>query len=153
MRTGICCLLLAAWSPCSIADGLRLVTDEEAAREASYASTVDERFVPRAVSVPGAPVIQVLAPSSLEGLKTPFPIRVEFKALDGAEVLPASFKVYYGLLKLDITDRVVQKVQVEKSGVAIEEAEIPTGSHKLLLQIKDSKERVGETALSFKVAR
>lgn len=144
--------MLALWSRWSFADGLLLVTDDEVARETSYAATVDERFVPRSVPMPGAPLIQVRSPSIAEELKAPFPIRVEFKAVDGAEVLPASFRVYYGFLRLDITDRVVQKVRVEKSGVAIEEAEIPSGAHKLVLQIKDSKGRLGETALSFRVA-
>jgi hypothetical protein len=153
MRPRIFSLVLAAlWAPWSLAEGLLLVSDDEVAREASYAATVDERFVPRSVPMPGAPLIQVRSPSIVEELKAPFPIRVEFKALEGAQVLPATFKVYYGLLKLDITDRVVRKVRVEPGGVAIEEADIPSGSHKLLLQIKDSKGRLGETALSFRVA-
>jgi hypothetical protein len=147
-----CFFLLAVWSSWSSAEGLLLITDDEAAREASYAATVDERFLPRSVPVLGAPLIQVSSPSIVDVLRAPFPIRVEFKAGEGAEVLPATFKVYYGLLKLDITDRVVQKVRVQASGVAIEEADIPAGSHKLILQVKDSRGRLGETALSFKVA-
>lgn len=152
MKPRIFLLVLALWSPCSFADGLLLVTDDEVARETSYAATVDERFVPRSVPMPGAPLIQVRSPSIVDELKAPFPIRVEFKPGEGAEVLPSTFKVYYGFLKLDITDRVVKKVRVETSGVAIEEADIPSGSHKLLLQVKDSKGRLGETALSFRVA-
>jgi hypothetical protein len=152
VRPRIFLLALALWSPWSLAEGLLLVTDDEVARETSYAATVDERFVPRSVPMPGAPLIQVRSPSIVDELKAPFPIRVEFEAGEGSEVLPATFKVYYGFLKLDITDRVVQKVRVERGGVTIEEADIPSGSHKLVLQIKDSKGRLGETALSFRVA-
>ena len=143
-------LLLALVSRCALAAGVVLVTDAEVAREATYAATASEP-VARAAPAPGAPRIEVRSPARLEGLKAPFPIHLEFRAREGAEVLPSTFRVYYGLLKLDITDRVLQRARVDKNGIVIEEAAIPAGSHRLLLQIKDSLDRVGETALSLQV--
>jgi hypothetical protein len=143
-------LLLALASRYALAADVVLVTEAEVAREASYAATAPEP-VARAAPPPGAPRIEVRSPAKLEGLKAPFPIHLEFTAREGAEVLPSTFRVYDGLLKLDITDRVVQRVRVEKNGIAIEEAAIPAGSHRLFLQIRDSLDRVGETALSFQV--
>ena len=143
-------LLLAFVSPYALAALAVLVTDAEVAREASHAATASDP-VARAAPAPGAPQIEVRSPARLEGLKAPFPIHVEFRAREGAEVLPSTFRVYYGLLKLDITERVLQRARVDKSGVLIEEAAIPAGSHRLLLQIKDSLDRVGETSLSLQV--
>src|SRR5512138_1938074 len=88
----------------ALATGTLLVTEEEAAREARYAATADDRFEPRAVPPPGAPVIEVQRPASLAALKAPFPIDVAFRTSDGADVLPGTFKVYYGRLRLDITE-------------------------------------------------
>jgi hypothetical protein len=48
---------------------------------------------------------------------------------------------------------VLQNVKVEKAGFSVEGAEIPAGAHRLLLQITDSKGRVGETMLNFRVAQ
>jgi hypothetical protein len=148
---GLIFVLLNTFVSAAFADGIRLVTDDELAREREYASRIDTQFVARSVSVPGAPVIEVRNPKLDDTLRTPFQIRISFKAREGAEVVPSTFKVFYGYLKLDITDRVVQKVTVAKEGLIVEEANIPAGSHKLLLQVRDSMDRVGEMTLSFKV--
>ena len=145
--------LLFGFAAAALAAGVRLVTDEEVSREASYAAAVDDAFEPRAVPAPGAPVIEVRSPTALAGLKAPFPINVAFKTSDGAEALPGTFKVFYGRLRLDITDRVLQKVHVGREGVVIDEADIPAGSHRLLLQVRDSRDRIGEMVLTFTVAR
>ena len=42
-------------------------------------------------------------------------------------------------------------LRVAKSGLKIENAEIPSGSHRLFLRIADSKERVTETEVRFAV--
>jgi hypothetical protein len=57
----------------------------------------------------------------------------------------------YGFLKLDITDRVVQNTKVTKEGLSVDQANIPAGSHKLVLQIRDSKNRKAEIVMSFNV--
>lgn len=146
-------LLACAFASPALAGGVLLVTNEEVSREASYAATADDGFEPRAVPAPGAPVIEVRSPTALADLKAPFPIEVAFRTSDGAEALPTTFRVFYGRLRLDITDRVLQKVHVGKEGVVIDEAEIPAGSHRLLLQVRDSRDRTGEMSLSFTVAR
>ena len=147
-------VLVLGWGStwAALSAGVLLVTEEEAEREARYAASAESRFEPRAVPVPGAPVIEIRSPSASSSLKSPFAIRVGFRANDGAETVPGTFKVFYGRLKLDITDRVLQKVRVGKDGVAIEEADIPAGSHRLLLQIRDSRGRTGEIPLTLTVA-
>jgi hypothetical protein len=145
-------LLTAVASP-ALGEVVRLVSDEEFARERDYAATPAAQYEARSAPAPDAPSIEVRNPRLNDTLSAPFPIRIAFSAREGAEIVPASFRVYYGMLRLDITDRVLQNVKVAPAGFSVEEADIPAGSHRLLLQITDSKGRVGETTLSFRVAQ
>ena len=65
--------------------------------------------------------------------------------------MPETFRAYYGNLKLNITDRIVKKVKVFADGLRIDDAEIPSGQHKILLVIEDEKGRRGERELKFTV--
>jgi len=99
------------------------------------------------------PVIDIVKPEPAPDLKVkaPFAIVVAFKAQSDAEVDPASFKVLYGALKVDITSRITKYVSVAKDGFALENAKIPVGKHRLILQVQDTKQRVAERELRFEV--
>ena len=99
------------------------------------------------------PVIDILKPEPAPDLKVkaPFAIVVEFKALSDADVDPSTFKVLYGALKVDITNRITKYVSVTKDGFALENAKIPVGKHRLTLQVQDTKQRIAERELRFEV--
>lgn len=99
------------------------------------------------------PVIDILQPepTAESKVRAPFSIVVRFKGQPDAEILPASFKVLYGALRLDITGRITKYVNVSSEGFALENAKIPVGRHRLILQIADDKQRLGERELKFEV--
>ncbi|MBI1892314.1 MAG: hypothetical protein HYS18_16845 [Burkholderiales bacterium] len=132
---------------------IQLVSDAEYAQEKQFAAKMPRtrQLLPQVTVVPGAPLIDLKKPQIQDTLKAPFPIQLVFKPTDDAEVVPDSFKVLYGFLKLDITDRVVQNAKVTKEGLFVDQANIPAGTHKLLLQIRDSKNRKAEVVVSFNV--
>ena len=104
---------------------------------------------PRAV----LPLIDILRPEAVENLKVkaPFPIAVQFKAQPDAAIVPATFKVMYGALKIDITSRITKFVKVTKEGFAMDNAQIPSGKHRLTLQIQDELKRTAERELRVEV--
>ena len=127
-----------------------LVTAQEAAAfkgQAGFDETAALR--PRAVM----PLIDISKPESqTEGkIKTPFPIVVAFRGMTDAEIDPASFRVFYGALKIDITNRITQHVKVTREGFSFDKAQIPAGRHRLTLQIQDTKQRVAERELRIEV--
>jgi hypothetical protein len=97
------------------------------------------------------PAIEIRQPSLLsQPLTAPLAIELNFLAAD-APIVPDSFRAYYGNLKLNITDRIVKKVKILADGLRIDDAEIPSGQHKILLIIEDEKGRRGERELKFTV--
>jgi hypothetical protein len=97
------------------------------------------------------PAIEIRQPSLLsQPLGTPLAIELSFLAAD-APIVPDSFRAYFGNLKLNITERILKKVKVLADGLRIEDAEIPSGQHRILLVIEDAKGRRGERELQFTV--
>ena len=144
----VCSLLILALSLPTQA--MVLVTANEAQQSAK--STVVESLLDT-VADPSVvrPAIEIRQPSLLsQPLGTPLAIELSFLAAD-APIVPDSFRAYYGNLKLNITDRIVKKVKVLAEGLRIEDAEIPSGQHRILLIIEDAKGRRGERELKFTV--
>ena len=104
---------------------------------------------PRAV----VPLIDILKPELVADLKVkvPFAIAVQFKGQQDSPIDPATFKVMYGALKIDITSRVIKLVTVTKDGFSLDNARIPPGRHRLTLQVLDEKQRVAERELRIEV--
>lgn len=100
-----------------------------------------------------APLIQIVQPVPVSDLKvkSPFPISVQFKGLSDALIDPKTFKVLYGTFKLDITDRITKYVKVDKEGFSFDQAKIPSGKHRLILQVQDEKKRMAERELKVEV--
>lgn len=145
-RLGAALLMTAA---AAAAQPLQLVTDAEAERERAAAPPA---VAARAAPPPDAPTIRVIAPA-LTGQALAVPMRIElaFAAAPDAEIDPASFRATYGSLRLDITSRIVSRVAVGKGGLAVDGVVIPSGSHRLLLRIADTKARSSEADLRFSV--
>jgi hypothetical protein len=134
----------------ALADPFALVTQEEVRAEAQ--ARIPEPPRTRGLPAPEAPKIHVLQPViSGAYLQNPIRIELQFSSAPDAEIDPGSFRAYYGFLRIDLTGRIVKSVRVAKSGLKVENAEIPPGSHRLFLRIADSKERTTETELRFVV--
>jgi hypothetical protein len=127
-----------------------LITADEArqsARSTAMETLLDTAADPSVVR----PAIEIRQPSLLsQPLGTPLAIELSFLAAD-APIVPDSFRAYYGNLKLNITDRILKKVKVLADGLRVDDAELPSGQHKILLVIEDEKGRRGERELKFTV--
>lgn len=99
------------------------------------------------------PQIDILKPEPVADLKVkaPFAIAVLFKAQSDAAIDPSTFKVMYGALRFDITNRIVKFVKVTSAGFTLDNAQIPAGKHRLTLQVQDEKQRVAERELRVEV--
>lgn len=139
------------------APGFDLVTAAEARREAAApplpaASAAEPPF--RARGLPAlAPSIEFVAPArDAPALTSPLRIELAFKAPPGARIVPASFRLLYGVLKLDLTERVTQHARLSETGVVLERARVPQGTHRVFVRVADDQGRVAEQAVVFKVA-
>lgn len=99
------------------------------------------------------PQIDIIKPEPTADLKVkaPFAITVLFKGQSDAAIDPSTFKVMYGALKFDITSRITKFVKVTPAGFSLDNAQIPVGKHRLILQVQDDKQRVAERELRVEV--
>ena len=126
-----------------------LVTKAEANASKLASSMQEAEF---SQSDPKGPAIQVIYPQSLDiPLKNPFKMEVLFKPQQGATLDFTSFKALYGVLKLDITDRLLKEATKTATGIRLANVDVPSGRHKLLLSIKDSQGHVSAKEIIFKV--
>ena len=140
-------------SGAALAEQNWLVTPDEVKQEAVWEENnpAARTFRTRAFLEDSPDIILVTPVSLLEPLKAPFPIHVSFKAKDGAIVKPESFRVLYGFLKIDITERLASRARIGTEGASVENADIPAGNHRLVLRVSDDRGRQGETELRFSV--
>jgi hypothetical protein len=132
-----------------------LLSPEQAAAEQQALRTArdsPEAAPPRSRSSKPAPSIKVLSPPLNNGpLKSPLRIELRFEPLGDVKINPASFKVLYGMLRIDLTDKIRGNATLTEAGLLADKVSIPSGSHRLLLQVADMAGRVTETELQFSV--
>jgi hypothetical protein len=135
---------------CAIsASAIDLITPDEA-RRSQQAPPVAE--AQSSAPDPMAPLIAVVDPQAIgKALKNPFRMEIDFKTSDGARLDFSTFKAYYGAFKIDITDRLLKEATRTASGLRLSNVNVPSGSHKIILRIKDDHSRMGERELYFKV--
>ena len=130
-------------------DAFELVTKAEANASKLASSMQEAEF---SQDDPRGPAIQVIDPQSLDvPLKNPFKMEVLFKPQQGATLDFNSFKALYGMLKLDITDRLLKEATKTPTGIKLANVDVPSGRHKLLLSIKDSQGNFSTKEIIFKV--
>jgi hypothetical protein len=108
-------------------------------------------FQPKSVPEKDAPKIDVTVPDLTQSLASPMPIQLNFSAVSPATIKPGSFKVLYGALQFDITQRLLSSAKVTPQGISMQEASLPRGKHKLHLSVEDSNGRKGYRTIEFQV--
>jgi hypothetical protein len=146
-------LLLAGFE--SRAQGFELITASEAQLEAKAEADAPPgppRTRGLAVTKPGQPAIQVVSPTA-PGSSVAAPVRIEvaFKPAPGTRIVPSTFRVLYGLLKIDLTDRLRKHATVTERGVVVDQAQVPEGQHRLILQVADDQGNTAEQELRIRV--
>lgn len=154
MAVACLALMMLATGP-SGAQAFELVTAAEArqAAQAERAAPADE-VRPRTRGLPrmALPAIHVVAPAD-QAVAVPAPLRIQlaFSPAPGARIVPSTFRILYGLLKIDLTERLRKNATVDESGVVVEGARVPEGQHRLLMQVADDQGNVGEQELRLRV--
>jgi len=107
----------------------------------------------RGLTTPGQPAlaIRVLAPTGSQAVSAPLRIELAFVPLPGTRVLPATFRILYGVLKLDLTERLRRFATITEAGVVVDQAVVPDGMHRLFVQVGDDKGNIAEQELRLRV--
>jgi hypothetical protein len=126
-----------------------LVTPAEVAAERAAVAAAP----PMVAGAPGAervlPRIDVLAPAIDRAISSPFPVQLRFVPSEGAQIVRDSFRALYGVLKLDITRRLVEHARFDADGLALAQAPVPSGHHRLFLSVADSAGHSASRRLDF----
>jgi hypothetical protein len=92
------------------------------------------------------PAIRILAPALDKPLAAPIDINLQFVPTTNAPIRPDTFRVcYLGLVTMDITKRVTDRVAVSAQGIHVTGANLPSGRHKLLLIVADERGRLARS--------
>ena len=142
-------LLVGLLSVAASSYALQLVTPVEVAASRNAPPVQEASSEP---ADPMAPQITIVDPDAIDkAIKNPFKMEVFFKSQDGNPVNFKSFQALYGSLKLDITSRLMKEAVKTSTGIKLSNVNVPSGTHRILLRIKDSQNRLAEKELFFKV--
>lgn len=134
---------------CGHAQALQLVTEAEARQSQASPPLASTESRP---ADPQAPEIALVDPQDTgKPLHNPFKMEVLFKSRSAATLDFSSFRAYYGAFKLDVTDRLLKEAVRTPTGIRLANVSVPSGAHRILLQIRDSMNRVAEKELYFRV--
>jgi hypothetical protein len=108
------------------------------------------------------PLITVEAPRLDEApVSAPVTIALAWSAQDGAAVDLDSFRVWYklGFASKNVTERVLSAMRnaegsrFDAAGLFVPNANLPSGRHRLVIELADTRSRRSYTELEFQVAR
>ncbi len=139
--------LLSAVTWVRSAMALELVT----VAEMQTSAAAPEPLTPKTVTTPGAPQIEIVHPRLDKPVASPTAIQLMFLPSTSSVVRPETFKVLYGRLRIDITQRRTQVAKITPEGIHVQEASLPKGSHRLMLSIEDVQGRQGMKQLDFEI--
>jgi len=133
-------------------EGFVLVTPEQF--EAEQRAQAAQMPLPPASRKRGLfPLIRIVAPQAgATGLCSPLRFDIRFETSLDAHIVPATFRVLYGILKFDLTDTLKSHAHWTQEGIVVPRAMVPPGTHRLLVQIADDHGRVNEQELRLTVA-
>ncbi len=136
--TMVLCIPLPA-----MAVDFELITVDEYQQALDAGDNPDHDLI--AKSAPGGPAIKVVSPVASNGtLVSPVDIEVQFESFGGANIDMSSLKIYYLMFfKKDITERILEKAELDNDTLRASGAKLPSGKHKFLVEIADSKKRKG----------
>jgi hypothetical protein len=143
------CVALAV-STSAYAQTFDLVSQSE-----HLASLAQEKSVPlftaRSLVGPSDPIIDIRSPSLTGPVKAPISIDLRCLTSGATKINWESLRILYGAFKLDITDRVRKEAKILADGIQIASANLPSGSHKLVIQVANTEGKQAEREVRFTV--
>jgi len=121
-----------------------LITPDEAKLPSSANVGITTRGLTR------GPGIEQLSPNPDLAVASPLPLKIKFDIRNNVEIDPDAVKLTY--LKsspVDLTSRI--KKHITGTGIEIDQADVPPGTHVLRLDIKDKQGRVGTAMIKLVV--
>lgn len=151
-RAGCALLTMLSLAP---VQAFELISAQEVVQEAEFLRQNPESRATRtralATPNPEAPIIEVVQPQVLNEVRPPFPVELRFIPRVGLQIDPKSLNVRYGMLGIDLTDRIRKGATVTADGLKADKVEIPGGNHRLIVRIADFAGHVGEKEIRIKV--
>jgi hypothetical protein len=108
----------------------------------------DDNSAPTCQSTPDNdadnPQVRVVAPTLGRSLTAPLDMDIQFVPTGSAPIRPDTFRVcYVGMVTMDITKRITDRVTVSTKGLHVSGVQLPRGRHHLALLIADEHGRLG----------
>ena len=131
-----------------------LITPQEYQQEKDAQKLVlrgAEKAPPVSERAADGPTIEVVTPDSRTVVKAPVDIDVRFEPGPGATIVLDTLKIRYGLIGIDVTDRIRKAATVTEHGIRAPGAQLPAGSHSMTVEISDSAGRKTKQGFKFKV--
>ena len=98
------------------------------------------------------PQIKIIEPTIERPLIAPIDIDLKFIQAGSAPIRPETFRVcYVGLVTMDITKRITDRVAVSPQGLRVTGAQLPRGHHRLLLLVADQRGRLARGEAVFNI--
>lgn len=154
---GICLVstLVLAAGIAAAGSSFQLVTAEEFQREMDARAMVTRgakaTTEPESQRATDGPVIEIVTPDAQKTVKAPVDINVRFAPGPGARIVLDTLHIRYGMIGLDVTDRIRKAATVTEQGIQASGAELPAGRHSMSIEITDSAGRTTKQAFKFKV--
>ena len=146
---GLVGTILALSASLSPSYAFLLVTPDEAIRERSKGKQPKFRGESRIIF--GAPGIVLVTPQSTRNIPSPLNIELRFVPTPPSKIVQNSLRVFYGFFGLDVTDRLTKHAVLTASGIVAKNAELPSGSHSITIEISDDQGRVSRKSFDFRI--
>jgi hypothetical protein len=148
----VCAALLVASLAGAAEQGFLLLSPREYQSELTARAAPGARLISKGADF-NAPTITVVKPDAHGPIQPPVDIEVRFQPAQGATVNIGTLRIMYGFLKLDITRRILGApgVQVSADGLKASGAQLPSGDHKLVIEVADNVGRTARQTLEFTV--
>ena len=135
---------------------LQLINQADINSETQYISSLTNKQLLSLEAVqmsmdPNDPIITLEQPADLKNITTPFELKLSFEASPSSEINPNSFQLTYGLLGVDITERLLNSATITPNQLKVEGLDLPSGQHTLTVVIADSEGRESQARYKFVV--
>jgi hypothetical protein len=150
-RTLIIGAIASSYVVAARAETWSLITVDEFEKERDSPGTEASPPSPTRTLGPPGPTITIEQPDISKPIKAPISIRASFHPHGGATIVLTSFRVTYGSIGLDITSRIVAHARINQSGISADNAQLPSGHHRITVQIADDKGQEGVQGFEFTV--
>jgi hypothetical protein len=116
----------------------------------------DDNAAPTCRSTPNNdadnPQIRILTPALGKTLTPPLDIELLFVPTGNTAIRPDTFRIcYVGMLTMDITKRITDRVPVSDKGLRVSGATLPHGQHRLVMLVADARGRLARREAVFDI--